>query len=145
MNLSDLKNVGGNLPLFDTSGATATGQEYAAWKALPGAGQLLRIGHAIFANYVRLCRGRRRKISAKLVWEILRFHHAWIVKRREALGVPVAEGFRLNNNFTAYFARDLVRHRPEWESFIELREIGKPRRKRKVLVIEETITDAKAA
>ena len=114
-------------------------REWEEFKKLEGAGELQRIGHAIFAGLVRQCGTRRRQISAKLVWETLRFHHAWLVKWRKENGVAVKPGFRLNNNFTAYFARDLVRHRPDWQPWIELREVGRKPPVERVTITREKI------
>jgi hypothetical protein len=119
-------------------------QAWLAWKQLAGARELLRIGHAICAGLIAadVRAGRNRPVSVKLIWELLRRHHAWIVTRRQRLGLPAKPGFRLNNNFTAYFSRDLVRHRPDWQDRIEQRELGRKPPTERITVIRERVLPA---
>lgn len=54
-----------------------------------------------------------RKIGVKYLAEVLRWHHNRAMKTAD---------FYLNNNHTAFVARDLLARRPEWASHIDLRE-----------------------
>lgn len=63
-------------------------------------------------SYQALRRGYK-KFSAKAVFERLR----WYIKME-----TVGEDFKLNNNYTAHYARKLMRENPEFAGFFDLRE-----------------------
>ncbi len=127
--------------LFDTSMETRIAQEFEAWKKSAGGAEVMRIAYAIAASYARRFQMRGRRVSMKLIWEQLRDNVVYIRARKKALkvGLEKLDGFALNNNFHAYVARHILAHKPTWAGLFELREVGKVRTKRKVIVIEEPI------
>ena len=56
--------------------------------------------------------------------------------RRRRLPVTAERGYVLNDHFTAYAVRHMIAHHPEWAPLFELRELGKRRHQRKVVVIQ---------
>lgn len=54
-----------------------------------------------------------KRYSLKALFEVLRYHRAIDCRDGE---------FKLNNNFTAFYARELMARNPELEGFFELRE-----------------------
>lgn len=115
-------------------------QLFAAWKATPGGRHLLKYAYAVTARLLSpLPPGRL--LSAKLVFELLRYRLPEIRARLAARGVSVdkVNGYALNNVFTAYIARHMMDRRPDWAGRFELRELNRPRKKRKVIVVEEQL------
>ena len=51
--------------------------------------------------------------GAKAIWECIRFKHALRTKGGE---------FKLNNNFTAFYARKFIDKYPQYKGFFELRK-----------------------
>jgi len=118
--------------LFDTAGATAIGQEFHAWKRMEGAGKVISLFYVKAAGFYRRYQSRRVGVSQRLIEELVRDD----IRRNESKGVTW-EGYTLNSHFTAHIVRHMLEEHPEWRPMFELREIGKKRTKRKVLVIEE--------
>lgn len=114
-------------------------QRFEAWKASPGGRHVLQIAYAITARYARRYQRTGRRVSMKKIWEDLRDNIPFIRQRMRAKGILLdhLDGFALNNNFHALVARHILEHHQDWHGLFELREIGVPRRKRKVIVIEE--------
>ena len=85
-------------------------------------GQQFRAFHAanpavydwLRANALALKRRGRERYSMKTLLEVLRWHHDVETDSTD---------FKLNNNFTAYYARLLMQEEPELDGFFELREI----------------------
>jgi len=70
-----------------------------------------------FARFTReAVRAGCRKIGAKLIWERIRWHTA--VETRRARGE-----YRLNNNWTAYYARKFMRDHPEHQGLFDTRSV----------------------
>lgn len=61
-------------------------------------------------------RGRKR-IGMKMLFEVLRWNYYMTTTDPES-------EYRLNNNYTAYYAREIIKRHPEWASMFALREIG---------------------
>jgi len=61
-----------------------------------------------------LWRAGRRRVSMKMLFEVLRW---------ESARTTTANDFKLNNNFTAHYARLMMRRRPEWDDMFELRAV----------------------
>lgn len=61
-------------------------------------------------------RAGRRKIGMKFLFERLRWEYA--IKTRHEEGT-----YRMNNNFTAYYARMLMEQEPELDGLFEVREL----------------------
>ena len=59
-----------------------------------------------------------KRYSIKGIWEVMRFDFAM------SWGRP-SGGFKLNNNYTAYYARLLMEREPELEGFFETRGNGR--------------------
>jgi hypothetical protein len=113
-------------------------QQFEAWKATPGGAQVLRIAYAIAARYGRRFQQRGRRVSMRLIWEMLRDNIVFIRTRMKSKGIMLdkLDGFALNDHFHAHVARHIMAHRPEWQGMFELRELGAARNKRKVTVIK---------
>jgi hypothetical protein len=122
-------------------------QQFQTWAHTPGGRHVMRHAYRITAGYAARYRRTGRRVSQRLVWEMLRDRIDWIREGLQKRGLDVMkwDGFRLNDHFTAYAARSIVAHRPDWNGVFEFREVGKVRKTRKVLVIEETIQERRAA
>lgn len=112
-------------------------QQFAAWKATAGGRRVLQIAYALAARYARRYERSQRRVSMKLLWEILRDNVRHVRERQTVAGREPERTFALNNNFHALVARHILEHRPEWKGLFELRELGAMRKSRKVIVIEE--------
>ena len=119
--------------LFDTAAATKTAQEFLAWKQLEGAGKVISLFYKKAAGFYRRYRTLGVGVSQRLIEELTRDE----IRRHEARGVSWS-GYTLNSHFTAHIVRHMLAEHPEWQPMFELREIGKQRAKRRV-IIEETI------
>ncbi len=60
-----------------------------------------------------------KRIGIKMLWEVLRWHV--LLETRDA------DGFKLNNDYHARYARLLLQRRPEWRGVFETRAIKKGR------------------
>lgn len=62
--------------------------------------------------------------SSKAVWERMRWHIQF--ETNEVLINPdTGNPIKLNNNFTAYYAREFMRQNPQHEGFFKTREVKK--------------------
>ena len=69
----------------------------------------------LFLEYSEMALNRGfKKFSAKAVFERLRWYYQ--IEKSDMTN------FKLNNNYTAHYARKLIREYPEFEGFFELRE-----------------------
>jgi len=118
----------------------AIAQDFDAWKATAGGRHVLKAVYATVAPYGNRFRSTGRRVSIKLVWELCRDRIAYIRWRAKRQGIELKEwkGYSLNNVFTAYVARHVLAHRPEWEGAFELRAVGRDKPKRKAVVIPIT-------
>jgi len=116
-------------------------QRFEAWKGTPGGGQILcrlyRITAPYYGRYLRTGHG----VSQRLLWETLRDRIEGIRKelRRRGIKIEPEHGFLLNDHFTAYAVRHMVKEHPEWSALFELRELGVKRRQRRVVIITEPL------
>jgi hypothetical protein len=70
--------------------------------------------YTMFRNYARQAKDRGyTKFSAKAIFERLRWHFAM---------ETVGDDFKLNNNYTAHYARKMMAEEPGFMGFFELRE-----------------------
>lgn len=99
------------------------GQRFDEWKEKPGARRVLQIAYAICARYAKRHERTGRRVSMKLIWEILRDNVAAVQSRRTHLKLEKVDGFALNNSFTAHVARHIIAHRPEWDGLFEMRAL----------------------
>ena len=114
-------------------------QQFELWRETPGGKHVLKHAYRLTAGYANRYLRTKQRVSVQLVWELLRDRVKWIragLKRRK-IKLDKFDGFTLNNSFTAYVARHIIDHRPEWKGLFELREVGVVRQKRKVVVITE--------
>jgi len=86
------------------------------------------------ANYfIRLalhCKNHlQKRVGQRAIWEKMRWEYE--VER------PSGEKYKLNDHFTALMVRFAVKRVPELQGYFSIREVGKVRIKRKVLVISE--------
>ena len=121
-----------------------TGQEsvpiedqYLEWKKLPGSRQVLRQAYRFTSHYARAFRARGQQVSVKLIWELMRYHIKTVRRRAKAKGVKIQkwQGYTLNNNFTAYLARDIMAHRQDWLGIFEIRSTEREKELAKVNAI----------
>lgn len=113
------------------------------WKATPGGAHLMRHAYRISAGYgARFIRTGRR-VSVKLVWELLRDRLDWIRPALAARGIHVRKinGFALNNIFTAHVARHIMQNhvaggRRVWLGLFETRELGAGHGHRRVTIVK---------
>lgn len=113
-------------------------QRFAKWKETPGGGQVLCRAYRITAGYYRRFKLTGRGVSQRLIWETLRDRIDGIQRELRARKIKLERerGFYLNDHFTAHMVRHMIKEHPEWEGMFELREIGKQRSERKVIVVE---------
>jgi len=95
------------------------------WADTPGGRQVLRIAYATTAKYAARYLRTGRRVSMKLIFEIMRDNIAFIKARTRAKGLVFhkVDGFALNNNLHAYIARHIINHKPTWVGLFEMREI----------------------
>ena len=117
--------------LFDTAGATRIGQEFQEWKQLEGAGHVIALFYRKAAGFYQRWKARGVGVSQRLIEELTRDE----IRRNERRGVSW-DGYTLNSHFTAHIVRHMLAEHPEWRPMFELREIGKDRRKRRIVVEE---------
>lgn len=98
-------------------------QKFERWKETPGARHVLRKAYAIAAHYAARHRRTHRRVSMKLIWELLRDHISYVRVRSKPEVLEQFEGYTLNNIFTPYVARHILAHKPEWAGVFELREL----------------------
>lgn len=71
--------------------------------------------YALFKKYSKMAKDRGyKRFSAKAVFERLRWYYAFETKSNDE--------FKLNNSYTAYYARKLMSEFPEFADFFETRE-----------------------
>ncbi len=104
-----MSNAAPQLPLFDR------------WQMVP-LQQRWREFHAanphVYAHFERLALKAaqfRVRFGAKAIWEVMRWEMA--------INTTEAEP-KLNNSYTAYYAREFVRRHPEHTGLFEMRERG---------------------
>lgn len=117
-------------------------QRFEAWKGTSGGRFCLQKLYVITARYyARWTAAAAPRPSTRLVWEQLRYHLDEVRVKLKGRGQALdrERGFWLNDHFTAHAVRHMIERRPEWKPLFELREIGKERFKRKVMVITEHI------
>lgn len=114
-------------------------QQFEEWKATPAGGFVLQQAYRLAAGQAARFDRSGHRGSVALIWEVLRdrvgFMQAMAKKRKVKL--TQWRGFTLNNNLRPYVARHILERRPEWKGLFDVREVGKERKKRRVLVIEE--------
>ncbi len=98
-------------------------QKFERWKQTAGARHVLRKAYAIAAHYAARHRRTQRRVSMKLIWELLRDHISYVRQRATPETLAHFEGYTLNNIFTPYVARHILAHKPEWAGVFELREL----------------------
>jgi hypothetical protein len=98
-------------------------QKFERWKQTPGARHVLRKAYAIAAYYAARYRKTHRRVSMKLIWELLRDHVSHVRTHAKPEVLAQFEGYTLNNIFTPYIARHILAHKPEWAGMFELREL----------------------
>ena len=74
---------------------------------------------AVFEELAGRAVARGRRFGIGLLTERIRWEFRF--ERHDG------EQFKLNNNYRAYIARELIRRHPTWEPFIEFREVADER------------------
>ena len=113
-------------------------QQFAEWKELPGAKQVLREVYRRTAPYAARYLRTGRKVSIRLIWELCRDQIGVVHDRCKAKGIKLEkwQGYRLNDHFHALVSQHIEQHRPEWKGLFLHRERGKIRK----VISEKTIT-----
>lgn len=120
-------------------------ERFEAWKSTPGGAQIMNRAYRIAAGFVPRFQKTGQRVSMDYVFHILRYRIAAIKRelKRRQIDLPPDRGFALNNDYTAYIARHILAHKPEWAGLFETRGIktgangSKPALRRRVIVIEE--------
>lgn len=116
-------------------------QRFAEWKATPGGGQVLRRMYEITAGCYRDYQRYGYRASQRWIWEEMRRRigriQAYLAKHGKRL--EHERGFYLNDHFTAPAVRHMIAEHPEWAEMFELRETGKQRLQKRVVVITERL------
>lgn len=97
------------MPLFRARGKGLEEQFWAYHEANPDVYRQLR------ELALQMRRGGVNKYGMKGLFEVLRWHHA--------MQTSDPEGFKLNNNFTSFYARLLMDREPALAGFFELRTL----------------------
>ncbi len=118
--------------------APSVAQRFEAWKATPGGRHMLSLAYRVTAGFVPRFLRTGQQVSMDYVWHILRYRLDGIRGHLKRKGVKLAKegGYKLNNDFTAYVARHVMEHRPEWRGIFELRQCGRERVLKRVVVLE---------
>ena len=90
--------------LFDTDKLTEAFEKFDAENP--------RVWYAFRAVTLRMINSGFEHYGAKAIWEYIRFNFAMETKGE----------FKLNNNYTAFYARKFEREFPEHKGFFELRK-----------------------
>lgn len=114
-------------------------KQFEAWKGTPGGRFILQQAYRIAAGQAEKFRRAQHHGSISLLWEQLRYRFGFVqaMATKKRVSLDKWDGYKLNNNFRAYVARHIMEHRPEWRGLFAVREVGKVRKARKVIVIEE--------
>jgi len=112
-------------------------QKFEAWKETPGGRHVLRDIYRLAAGYAGEWRRTRIPVSMKLLWEMERHRIKRVSVRAQRLGLKIAQadGYTLNNSFTALLVRHIYAHRPEWQGLFETRERRNGTGKKLALII----------
>jgi hypothetical protein len=110
-------------------------QQFETWKQQPGAGKVISLFYRKAAGFYHRYQARGVGVSQRLIEELTRDE----IRRNEQRGVSW-DGYTLNSHFTAHIVRHMLNEHPEWKPMFELRELGKQRSQRKVIVITEKST-----
>lgn len=104
-------------------------QRFEAWKATPGGRQLLRFAYQETARFAARFQRTGQHVSMDYIMHILRDRIGRIRLHlaRRSIELPKEGGYRINDHFTAYIARHIMQHRPEWDGLFEKRQIGAKR------------------
>ena len=102
-------------------------QEFDAWKSSKYGAHLLNHLYRVSAGYGERYMRTGRRVSVKLIFELVRDRLPWIRSSliRRGIKPTKVNGFSLNNCFTAAVARHIMSRRPEFQGMFELREIKK--------------------
>ena len=66
---------------------------------------------------LQLIAAGQKKLGAKMILERIR----WEI----ITGSKDEEGFKINNNYTAYYSREFIKHHPQYRDYFEFRVIRK--------------------
>ena len=128
---------------FPVPGSSKPVDLFRMWKATPGANYVLRDLVAIAARRVQRARRYGTHTSVKLLFELWRDDYrcgitrSQLDHRRDPAGHPLpakADGYLLNNVFTAPFERWLMVERPDWRGMFRERRSPKPTKTRVYVV-----------
>lgn len=111
-------------------------QEFDEWKETRGARFLLREGYRIASVFAARYLRTGKKVSIRLIWELMRDRLDELRGRAERRGIAIKKygGFVLNDHYHAYFSLHMEDRRPDWKGMFRHRELG-PSRKQTVIVI----------
>jgi hypothetical protein len=114
-------------------------QEFEAWKLTLGARHVLKYCYKFAARYAARYRKTGRRVSMKLIWELVRDHYGEVCRRCLARGIKPRsfDGYALNNIFTAYVARHIMDRRRDWAGMFETRGVGHLRKAKAAVFIQK--------
>ena len=110
----------GTLPLSDSLADRAE-----RWMHSQGGRHVMRDLYALASQYARVWKRTGIPVSMKLLFEVERHRIKCVTARALRCGMvlPDEYGYTLNNSNTAYIARHIMGHRPEWNGLFEVREL----------------------
>ncbi|NCC60429.1 MAG: hypothetical protein EOM12_05720 [Verrucomicrobiae bacterium] len=112
------------LTLFD-DGKDA---QFCEWKSTPGGRHILRrYIYPLVAQYAVRYKRTGQRVSMKLIWELVRDKMKVVRHRAQQRGIKIVKlkGYALNNDLTAYVARNIYDDHPDWRGMFELRAADK--------------------
>lgn len=112
-------------------------QQFETWADSAGGRHILNLLYRRAAGYAGRFKRTGRQVSIRLLWEQVRDHVSHYGPKLKSKLPAKIDGYRMNDHLHSFAARHILDHRPEWAGLFELREVGKARKKRRVLVIEE--------
>ena len=110
-------------------------QEFELWKTTQGGNWILERCYARTAGYARLFAATGRRVSIRLIWELVRYLD--LARIRDEHRVLPVDGYVMNDHFTAYVARHIAERKPEWRDLFDIRALRTGRKPKKIVTIQQ--------
>ena len=96
-----------------------------AWIHTKGGRMIMRDLYAIAAGFVDDWQKSGIPVSMDYIYHIERHRIKMVRSRAQKMSVKIEKeyGYSLNNSYTAYVARHILAHKPEWAGLFELRHV----------------------
>ena len=113
--------------VFDAEEQPTNCQKALKWMDSPGGRHVLRDLYALAAVYAQDWKRYGIQISMKMIFEnerhAIKKCRAGIQKRGKSHLLKPEYGYTLNNTYTAFCARHILSHKPEWAGLFETRQL----------------------